>query len=137
MWSFKNASWAGRMRFSGGTILRSDEDKVLLIFTRKTHPELDPRPEAEIVQRLRTVIFGDDSDLEPRTVILVSLGSTAGVLKNVFPKRDLKSRKDRIERVVNGELTGKATREAIQVAQAAMMVAAIMPAVLASTTITH
>ena len=118
-------------------ILRAEEGKVLLIFTRKLYPELDPRPEAEIVQRLRRAIFSDDRELDPRTVILVSLGSSAGVLKNVFPKRDLKGRKERIERIVNGEVTGKATREAIQATQAAVLVAAVMPAIIASTTVTH
>jgi len=116
-------------------VLRADEDRVLLIFKRKIYPELDPRPEAEIVSRLRKAIFTDDRDVDPRTVILISLASSAQLLRNVFPKRDLKARKERIERVVNGDVTGKATREAIEAAQAAAVVAAIMPALIATTVI--
>jgi len=34
-------------------ILRADEDKVLLIFTRKIYPEVNPEPEKELIERLR------------------------------------------------------------------------------------
>jgi len=115
-------------------VLRADEDKVLLIFTRKIYPELDPRPEHEIVERLRRAIGSEATDLDPRTVILVSIAQAAGLLKRVFPKRELKERKQRIERIVNGEAMGRATREAIEAVQAAIAVAAIMPAILTTTT---
>jgi Golgi phosphoprotein 3 len=118
-------------------VLKADEDRVLLIFKRKVYPELDPRPESEIVGRLRRAIFSDDREVDPRTVILISLASSAQLLKNVFPKRDLKARKERIERVVNGELTGKATRQAIEAVQTAAVVAAIMPAIIATTVVHH
>ena len=48
-------------------------------------------------------------------------------------KKELKSRKQRIEQIVNGELAGKAAKEAIEAMQAAVMVAAIMPAIISST----
>jgi hypothetical protein len=38
---------------------------------------------------------------------------------------------------VNGELSGKATREAIAAMQAAVFVACIMPAIIVSTTSAH
>jgi hypothetical protein len=119
-------------------VLRADEDKVLLIFTRKIYPELDPRPEREIVQRLRDAIYRDGSDVDPRTAILVSIANAANVLKNVFPKRELKQRKARIRKISEGEATGAATRQAVQAAQTAAAMAAIMPALIAaSTTTTH
>jgi Golgi phosphoprotein 3 len=107
-------------------ILRIDEDKVLGIFTRKIYPEVDPQPERELIERLRQAIFGDGAEIDPRTVVLLSLANSADLLKLVFDKKQLKSRKARIEQVVNGELTGKATNEAIQAMQAAVMVACIM-----------
>jgi hypothetical protein len=67
----------------------------------------------------------------------LSLAKSADLLKLVFDKKQLKSRKTRIEQVVNGEMTGKATQEAIQAMQAAVMVACIMPAIMASTTAAH
>jgi len=107
-------------------ILAEQDAKVLLIFTRKTYPELDPAPERELVERLRSAIFTDTDDIDVRTVVLASLANSAGVLKAVFDKKDLKTREDRIERIVNGEITGKATQAAIQAMQAAVMMATII-----------
>ena len=114
-------------------ILRADEDKVLLIFTRRIYPEVNPKPERKLIERLRRAIFTDTAELEPRTVVLVSLAKSAGLLKMVFDKKKLKSRKARIEQIVNGEITGKAAQEAIQAMQAAVMVACFMPAMMTAT----
>ena len=114
-------------------ILRADEDKVLLIFTRKIYPEVNPQPERELIERLRHAIFTDAFDVDPRTVVLVSLANSASLLKVVFDKKMLKTRKKRIEQIVNGEITGKAAQEAIQAMQAAVMVACIMPALMTAT----
>jgi hypothetical protein len=117
-------------------ILRADEDKVLLIFTRKIYPEVNPKPERELIERLRKAIFTDARDLDPRTVVLVSLANSADVLKVVFDKKELKKRKERIEEIGRGDVLGEAAKEAIQAAQAAVMMAAIIPAVTAAT-VTH
>ena len=111
-------------------ILRIDEDKVLGIFSRKIYPEIDPKPEREVIERLRQAIFGGSAEIDPRTVVLLSLAVSADLLKLVFDKKQLKSRKARIQQVVNGELTGKATKEAIEAMQAAVMVACFIPAMV-------
>jgi len=118
-------------------ILRVDEDKVLWIFTRKIYPEVDPNPEWEVIERLREAVFGESEEIDPRTVVLLSLAAGADLLRLVFDKKALKSRKARIRQVVNGELTGKATKEAIEAMQAAVMVACIIPAIMVSTTAGH
>jgi len=115
-------------------ILRIDEDNVLGIFKRKVYPEIDPQPERELIERLREAIFGDSTEIDPRTVVLLSLAQSADILKLFFDRKELKKQKQRIERIVNGELIGKATKEAVQAVQAAVMVACIMPAVIATTT---
>lgn len=115
-------------------ILRADEDKVLLIFTRKIYPEMNPEPEREINARLKAAIFTDTRDIDPRTVVLLSLAKSADVLKVNFDKKELKSRKERIERVVNGEMTGEATKDAIAAMQAAVMVAVLVPTIITATT---
>lgn len=115
-------------------ILRVDQDKVLGLFSRKIYPEVDPGPEREIVERLRRAIFGESGEVEPRTVVLLSLANGADLLRLAFDKKELKGRKERIARIVNGELTGKATQEAIQAMQAAVMVACVIPAIMVSTT---
>jgi Golgi phosphoprotein 3 len=117
-------------------ILRADEDKVLLIFTRKIYPEINPGPERELIERLRYAVFTDSRDIDPRTVVLLSLANSTGLLKVVFDKKKLKGRKARIKQIVDGEITGKAATEAIQAMQAAVMVTVIMPAMM-TTTMSH
>jgi Golgi phosphoprotein 3 len=114
-------------------ILRAEEDKVLLLFTRKIYPEINAVPERELIRRLEHAIFTDTKDIDLRTVVLLSLANSTGILKVVFDKKKLKSRKARIEQIVNGEITGKAATEAIQAIQAAVMVACIMPSITAAT----
>lgn len=104
-------------------ILRVDEKSVLLIFSKKVYPELDPGPEREIVERLRDAIFNDETELDSRTTILVALADKAGVLKNSFDKKELKARKKRIEEIGEGDLTVKAVKDIVAGIQVAVMVA--------------
>src|SRR5690606_20413095 len=90
------------------------------------YPELDPRPERELVERLETAVFGD-GDVDPPTAVLVAVASHAGLLKASFGKRLSKDRRDRIERISDGAHTGKATKDAIAAAQAAVLAAAMVP----------
>ena len=115
-------------------ILEADEDNVLLIFTRRIYPEIDPEPEHRLVERLREAIFTDTDDIDPRTVVLVSLASSTNILPAVFNKKELKARRKRIEQIANGEVTGKAAKDAIAAMQAAVMVACMMPAMMTSMT---
>jgi len=118
-------------------ILRASEDKILLLFARKIYPEVNPEPERKLIERLRQAIFTDSRDIDPRTVVLVSLANSTGLLKAVFDKKKLKSRKARIKEISNGEITGKAAKEAIAAMQAAVMVCCIMPAVMTATMSHH
>lgn len=114
-------------------ILRAEEGRVLLIFPRKIYPELNSQPERAMIERLRAAIFHGSLDLDARTVVLLSLANSAGLLKIPFAARDLRKRKQRIKEIVAGDAIGKATQQAIQAAQAAVAVAAIVPAIAAST----
>jgi hypothetical protein len=113
-------------------ILREDEDQVLVFFRRRIYPQVDSRPERRMVDRLRRAIFSDSREVEPRTVILLSLAKSADLLSIPFEKRDLKRRKERIKKLAEGELLGKAAKEVVEAAQAAILVAAILPAIAAS-----
>jgi len=117
-------------------ILRADEDKVLLLFTRKIYPEVNPGPERELIRRLEHAIFTETRDIDPHTVVLLSLANSTGLLKVVFDKKELKGRKARIKQIVDGEITGNAATEAIQAMQAAIFVTCIMPTVM-TTTMSH
>ena len=114
-------------------ILRADEDKVLLVFTRKIYPELNPQPERELVKRLRGAIFTNKKELDPRTTVLVALADKANVLKNVFDKGELKGQKKRIKQIAEGNLTAKAAQDVIDSVRAAVMVAVMLPAMVAVT----
>jgi hypothetical protein len=118
-------------------ILRADEDTVLLLFRRKIYPEIDPRPERNLIERLRKAIFTASRTVDPRTVVLLSLANSAGLLKVPFDRKKLRQRKERIERLTKGELMGRATKEAVQAAQSAAVIAATMPAIMAAATVSH
>jgi golgi phosphoprotein 3 len=113
-------------------ILQMDEKKLLLLFTRKVYPEINPEPERRLIDRLSEAIFTDTSDVNYRTVVLLSLARSARILPVIFDKKLLKARKNRIDQVINGEVTGKAAKEAIEAMEAAVMVACILPAMIAS-----
>ena len=114
-------------------VLTEETDTVLRIFKRTIYPEADGGPEKELRVRLEKAIFTGTPNLEARTVVIIALTQSAGMLNKVFPKKKLKERKKRLEMLTSGQLAGKATKEAVQAVQAAIMVTAIMPAVFAAT----
>jgi hypothetical protein len=114
-------------------ILRADKDKVLFLFSRRIYPEMDPFPEKKIVERLKEAIFTNRGEIAPRTVVLISLANGTGLLDQTFGRKSIRSRRKRIEQIVNGELTGKATRQVIAACQSAALVAAIMPVIMTAT----
>ncbi len=115
-------------------IVKADEDTVLVLFRRKVYPEINPMPERQMIERLRRAVFGDSLDVEPRTLVLVSLAHSTGLLKVPFGGRALKSRKARLEQLTKGELLGKAAKEVAEAAQAALVIAAVVPSVIVATT---
>jgi golgi phosphoprotein 3 len=102
-------------------ILRADEDKVMFFFKRNVYPEINPVPEQEIIDRVSTAIFTDEEQIDPRTVVLISLANSTDMLSEIFGK-EVANRQQRIDRIVNGEMTGKATEEIIAACEIAMLV---------------
>ena len=113
-------------------ILRAEAGRVLLIFSRRLYPELDPAAERAIVARLSDAIFSDTATVDTRTTVLVALAQHSGLLKANLDRKRLKARRERIDAIAKGDAVGKATRQAIEAVHAAVMVAAIMPAIVAS-----
>ncbi len=114
-------------------VLRADEKTVLLVFKREVYPEIDPGPERRLVERLRAAIESESTTVDPRTVIVISVAKGLGLLDGVLGKGLVKRRKKRIERIVNGEATGKAARAVVEAAEAAVFVATMVPVIAAST----
>jgi hypothetical protein len=117
-------------------ILKHEEATVLWVFKRQLFPEIDGRAEKEILGRLRSAIFTQTREMEPRTVVLVSLANATGLLRASFDKKKLKERKKRIAQITEGEFLGQAAAEAVQAAVAAAAMAAIMPAMMATVVVT-
>jgi hypothetical protein len=115
-------------------ILKEREEKVLFFFKYRVYPEVNPKPEKAIIDNIEKIIFGTTTAPDPETVILISICQAAHLLPKLFDRKRLKEKKQRIKQLTEGELMGKATQEAIQAMQAAVMVATIMPAIAASST---
>ncbi|MFH1682088.1 MAG: GPP34 family phosphoprotein [Candidatus Eisenbacteria bacterium] len=113
-------------------ILREEEGKILFVFNRKVYPTLNREPEREVLERVRRAIFGNERDLDPRTAVLVSIAHSAGLLKLHFDKRELKERKERIRQITSGEAVGRATKQAIEAMESAILVACIVPVLVAA-----
>lgn len=110
-------------------ILKLEEDKVLFIFNRKIYPEVNHKPEKHLLDTLSDAIFGTSKEIDPQTIILISICQSTGILNHLFDKKELKGQKKRIKEITSGNLIGQATKEAVEAMQAAVMVAAIIPAV--------
>ncbi len=113
-------------------IIKMEEDKVLFIFNRKIYPEIDPKPEKQLLEKMSDAIFGNTKEIDPETVILISICKATGILRQLFDKKKLKEQKQRIKDISSGNLVGEATKDAVEAMQAAIMVAAIIPAVTAA-----
>lgn len=113
-------------------ILKLEEKKILLIFRQKIYPEVDPRPEKQIMDALYKAIFGNRKTVDPETTILIAICERTGILRHLFDRKRLKERKKWIKEIMEGNLIGDATREAVEAMQAAVMVAVIVPTVAVS-----
>ncbi|MGD8339943.1 MAG: GPP34 family phosphoprotein [Gammaproteobacteria bacterium] len=105
-----------------------------LIFDTISFPGLDPEPERKMIERLKQAVFDDDGEVDARTTVLISLASAAGMLSIPFTRKELRERKNRIAEITRGNLLGEATSDVIQATQAALMAAAIIPAIATTTT---
>ena len=106
-------------------VLQNSEGKVLLLFTRKIYPTLDPAPERRLREQLRRAILRDTRTVDPRVAILIALAHATGLLRVHFDARELKSRKKRLDAIARGDLVGGATKAAVDAAVQAAMMAAI------------
>ena len=106
----------------------------MLLFTRKIYPEINPEPEKEIIGRLRRAIFTDTDRVDARTVILVAIANSSNLLPAIFDRKKLKLRKRRIKDIVNGDVSGKATKEAIAAMQTAVMMSVMTSTMIMTAT---
>lgn len=128
-WIVKLASMEGLKQKTAAAlcdrgILRTEEVKLLFVFSSTRYPELDPAPERQLIERLRAAIFSDD-EVDIRTTLLISLGHPSGLLAVPFSRSELRQRKERIQEITQGDMVGEATAAAIEAMQAAIAATAI------------
>lgn len=104
-------------------ILRIQQKRVLLLFSRRVYPEMNPGPEERLIARMRAAIF-DDGEVDGRTAAVIALAQVADLLKPAFGGRELKARKARLKELAEGDLVAEATRAAVQAAAASAAAAA-------------
>ena len=105
-------------------VLRADERTILLLFKQQVYPEVDPRPEREIRERLRRLIFAETTRRDERTLLLLSLADAGGLLPLLFEKRELKERRKWVAQLVVDEPLGRRVREIVAAQHAAAIAAA-------------
>jgi golgi phosphoprotein 3 len=113
-------------------IVRADEDTVLLLFKRRIYPQINPVPERAILKRLAEAILTDTPKVDPRTIVLLALAKGGNLLRRGFKSGDLWRRRKRIQAVIKGEGIAVTARDAVEAAQAAMVMVAVMPAITAA-----
>ena len=103
-------------------VLRAEERTILLIFRRTIYPEIDPRPERAMLQRLRRLIFADHRRAgDQRDLTLLSLADSVGLLPVLFGKREVKPQRARLKELVGGEPLGRAVRRLCESDHTAVM----------------
>ncbi len=109
-------------------IVKTTEDKVLFIFPRTIYPEINPKPEREIISRLKEAVFDDKKAIDPRTMILVSLAHRTGLLAHNLGENEVYKARKRIDQIIAGEAMGLAARDIIDACDSAATVASLIPA---------
>ena len=110
-------------------VLRSETAAVMWFFSRETYPEINPKYERGIKHRMADLMFGQTTRHDERTTVLVALSHYAGLLKLNFDKGRLKRNKERIKKVVAGDMyAARAASGAVKALEAAIVVAAVIPA---------
>jgi hypothetical protein len=101
-------------------IIKEDPRTVLLFFTRRLYPEIDPRPERQMADEIRRVVLADKGLVKPRTGLLIALANAVQMLPVYFDRKQLKERQQRISEITSGDALGKPTQEAVAAAQQAL-----------------
>lgn len=110
-------------------VLERVERTRLGLFTSKRWQLLRPEVEAEVTRRIAAVLDGAAPDA--RTAALLALANAVGVLPKVFPDRDKKAMKQRAKQVEQLSWGGEAVSQAITEVQSAVVVAVMVPAIVA------
>jgi hypothetical protein len=112
-------------------LLRQEEGRFLWIFPRTLYPAADSSLEAELRERLRSAILGEDT-VEPPLAILISILKGFDALDRILTRDERKQRNQRIEAIAAADPVGRAVGLAVARAVAAAVAAAAAGAAAAA-----
>ena len=75
---------------------------------------MDATPEKLLIDRLQSVMFSDGGEYDLKTNIIVSLADSADLLKEVFSRKELKSKRNRINQIISGDEASEEIRKIIE-----------------------
>ena len=65
--------------------------KFCLFLLVKRYPEINPKPELDIVKRMESAMFQHNHEVAPRTLVLIALADSASLLAKNFNRDRLKT----------------------------------------------
>jgi hypothetical protein len=110
--------------------VREEKGKVLGIFSTTRWPEVDGSHERALRSELGAALLDGITPI-PRTAALVSLLSAVDAAPKLFPDADRRAVKKRAKEIAEGDWAGKAVRKSVEAVNAAIIVAATVPAIVA------
>jgi Golgi phosphoprotein 3 len=128
--------WVGKIGRSGGKIkekllarlvdkriLGREEHHLLWVFPTKRYPQIDPRPEYGIRERVRSAIRGMTLPDE-RTAALISLIHASDLIGEIFEKGERRDAKRRAKEIAKSQPVGSAVAHAVEAVKVAVIAAA-------------
>ena len=111
-------------------ILRRADSRLRRVLGRRAYPTVDPRPERDLVARLREAVQGD-GDVDPRVGVVVSMAHVTGLLQISLGRRLVRGRTQRIRAIIHakclapGTASGAAAHQAVHTAVAVTQAAVL------------
>ena len=110
-------------RLAGKGIVAHEEGRFLGIFPTSRYPQLDPRPEAAVRERLRAGILGVPAPGE-REGALISLVHACDLIGLLFEKGERREAKAKAKEISRRQPVGGAVARAVEAVRAAVVIAA-------------
>ena len=103
-------------------ILKPKEETGAWIFNRRFYPELNPEPENELRQRIRTAILSDD-ETDPRTATVIGLAAQMELLNSFTTHTERKQYANRVQAIGSSVSVANASRSIAAQRQTALLFA--------------
>jgi len=104
-------------------ILRKEEKRLLLIFPTTRYPQVNPRPEYGVRERVRAALRGMTPPDE-RTAALISLVHACDLVGPLFEKGERREAKKKAKEISANQPVGSAVARTVEAVKAAVIIAA-------------